>query len=121
MRLRPAILVAAGLLTLMSHLLSNDAPAHGRRVLVISTPSKTDARFLKQRSLLTPRSEPFLERDLVVKVRPGEFMVALIGKDGRVAFYSHEPMTQGEIFARIDVMPMRRDEMRRQKAKRKVD
>ncbi len=121
MRFHPAIFMILGLLVLEAHLLAKDVPTARQRVLVISTPSKADPRFLKQQSLLTPRSATFRERDLVVKVKPGEFQVSLIGKDGHVAFSSREPVTQGEIFARIDAMPMRRDEMQRRQKNRKAD
>lgn len=121
MRFHPAIFMVVGLLVLEAHLLAKNAPEGRQRVLVISTPSKADPRFLKQQSLLTPRSAAFRERDLVVKVKTGDFQVALIGKDGHVAFSSREPVTQGAIFARIDAMPMRRDEMQRRQKHRKAD
>ncbi len=121
MRFHPAIFMILGLLVLEAHLLAKDAPVARQRVLVISTPSKADPRFLKQQSLLAPRSAAFRERELVVKVKSGEFHIALIGKDGHVAFSSREPVTQGEIFARIDAMPMRRDEIHQQQKHQKAD
>ena len=121
MRFHPAIFMVVGLLVLEAHLLAKNAPEGRQRVLVISTPSKADPRFRKQQSLLTPSSTAFRERDLIVKIASGEFQIKLIGKDGHVAFSSREPVTQGEIFARIDAMPMRRDEMQRRQQHRKAD
>lgn len=122
MRFHPAIFMVLGLLILEVHLLAKKGPESRQRVLKISTPSMADPRCLKQQSLLTPRSAAFRERDLVVKVvRQDEFSVTLIGKDGHVAFTSREPVTQDEIFARIDAMPMRRNEMQRRQKHRKAD
>ena len=121
MRFRFLFFAALGLLLLEAHLLAKDSSDHRRRVLVISTPTRTDPRYLKQQSVLTPRSAAFRERDLVVKIVSGEFQIQLIGKDGHTAFSSREPVPQGEIFARIDAMPMRQDEMRRQEKHRKAD
>jgi hypothetical protein len=45
-------------------------------------------------------------------VKPGAFTVILIGKDGGEKLRRAESVTLGEIFARIDTMPMRRQEMR---------
>lgn len=43
----------------------------------------------------------------------GDFAVLLIGKDGGVKLRSAEPVTQDQLFAIIDAMPMRASEMRR--------
>ena len=121
MRFRLLFLAVLTLLFVEAHLLAKDTSSHRRRVLVISTPTRTDPRFLKQQSLLTPRSAPFRERDMVIKIVSGEFQIKLIGKDGHIALSSHEPLSQSEIFASIDAMPMRRDEIRRQEKHRKAD
>lgn len=42
------------------------------------------------------------------------FRALLIGKDGGVKRQADEPLSASEIFALIDTMPMRRQEMRRQ-------
>ena len=121
MRFRLMFFAVLGALLLEAHLLAKVAPSHRRRVLVISTPARNDPRFLKQQSLLTPRSASFRERDLVVEVVSGEFQIKLIGKDGHIALSGREPLSQDEIFASIDSMPMRRDEMRHQEKHRKAD
>ncbi|WP_315784892.1 MULTISPECIES: DUF4174 domain-containing protein [unclassified Bradyrhizobium] len=41
------------------------------------------------------------------------FKVTLIGKDGHTAFTSDTPVSADALFKRVDAMPMRQDEMRR--------
>ncbi|NPU13122.1 DUF4174 domain-containing protein [Bradyrhizobium sp. 83012] len=41
------------------------------------------------------------------------FKVYLIGKDGHTAFASDTPVSADALFKRVDAMPMRQDEMRR--------
>jgi hypothetical protein len=41
------------------------------------------------------------------------FAVVLVGKDGTVKFKSDLPVSAKEVFARIDAMPMRQEEMKR--------
>ena len=48
------------------------------------------------------------------QVKAGSFRVLLIGRDGHVAYGGPSPVTLRSLTARIDAMPMRRDEMRRQ-------
>ena len=50
------------------------------------------------------------------RVRTGEFRLLLVGKDGTVAYSTRRPVPLKAIFARIDAMPMRRDEMRKSRA-----
>lgn len=50
-------------------------------------------------------------------IDPDKFTVLLIGKDGGVKLRSYEPAGPDRIFALIDSMPMRRDEMRKAAAK----
>jgi hypothetical protein len=40
-------------------------------------------------------------------VQAGEFAAVLVGKDGTVKLNVHEPVSNGELFAIIDAMPMR--------------
>jgi hypothetical protein len=44
-------------------------------------------------------------------VLPHEFQVVLIGKDGGVKLRQEEPISLADLFALIDSMPMRRQEM----------
>ena len=118
MLLRLISLTAFTLLLLVIHTSVHAAPEctdRRQRVLLITTPSRANKLFQKQIRLLSPSSVAFRLRDLVVTNRPGRFQIELIGKDGNVAFSSREPITQRELFARIDAMPMRREEMRNQK------
>jgi hypothetical protein len=41
------------------------------------------------------------------------FQVFLVGKDGHTAVASDKPLSAEDLFARVDAMPMRQDEMRR--------
>ncbi len=43
------------------------------------------------------------------------FAVVLVGKDGTVKFKSNLPISAGKVFATIDAMPMRQEEMKRGK------
>ena len=101
------------------------------RVLLIFAPSKSDLRWQKQNALLQNSAEAFRDRDLVrlddletdgtrgkalrsrYGVKPGQFRVLLIGKDGHVASAGPTPIALSEVTGQIDRMPMRREEMRR--------
>lgn len=99
------------------------------RVLLVFAPSNRDASFLTQRRLWEPEQAGFADRDLVTlpmfatarrntpltgkyHVRPEAFTVVLLGKDGNEAFRSERPVPAAELYARIDAMPMRREEIR---------
>ena len=100
------------------------------RLFVVFAPSKKDARLVRQERLLRGSAKGFEERDLLkfvllrgefkprrkYRVAANEFRVLLIGKGGTVAFSSKSPVLPKTIFARIDAMPMRREEMRRRKS-----
>lgn len=43
------------------------------------------------------------------------FRVFLIGKDGHTAFSSDKPFSAEYLFGKVDAMPIRRDEMRRER------
>ena len=66
---------------------------------------------------LTRQAAQTLRADL--QLDPGAFSVVLIGKDGGVKVRAGETMRLTDIFARIDTMPMRRQEMRRQERQNK--
>ena len=98
------------------------------RVLLIFAPSASDVRYRKQSELLAGNDSGLKERDLLrfnlfesnsaalrkqYGVRPGQFRVLLIGKDGNTAYSAVRPVVPSDLFRRIDRMPMRRDEMRR--------
>ena len=48
-------------------------------------------------------------------VEPGDFLVILLGKDGGEKIRSNKPVTLEMLTEIIDAMPMRQDEMKRQK------
>jgi hypothetical protein len=117
---------------------------HGRdRVLVLFSPSKSDASFQSQKQGLDSSAEGVFERNLMVLeiiekgqsragnqllseksvqdirkrlgVETGSFQVLLIGKDGGVKLRSSEPVSMKDLFDLIDSMPMRRQEMESRK------
>lgn len=103
------------------------------RLLLVFAPSKTDLRWQKQNTLLAGSAAEFKERDLLrfdylekggnagttlrtrCGVKPGEFRVLLLGKDGHVASAGLTPLSLQTLTEQIDRMPMRREEMRRAK------
>ena len=103
------------------------------RVLLVFAASGRDPGYVAQRQLWEREQAGFADRDLVILpvfatarrstplagkygVPPGRFTVVLVGKDGHEAFRAERPVATGELYARIDAMPMRRAEMGRRKA-----
>ena len=96
-----------------------------KRVVVVLAPSENDAHLKSQRAIAAKASAEFLERDLILisEIAEGplhqkfgvpshQFKVLLIGKDGHIAANWSTPITSAKLFSIIDVMPMRRDEIR---------
>lgn len=101
------------------------------RLLLVFAPSKADPCWQTQNSLFAGSSADFKERDLLrldfleqgnpksavlrhrYGVKPGQFRVLLIGKDGHVASDGPTPVSLHTLTDQIDRMPMRREEMRR--------
>jgi hypothetical protein len=111
------------------------------RVLVIFADKDNSRAARQENQLLSARSD-LEERDMVVfklggtEIRPlfgaaenldgdavrdelggpeaGEFAAVLIGKDGTVKLRVSEPVSNGELFAIIDSMPMRAAEVTKQ-------
>jgi hypothetical protein len=104
------------------------------RVLVISAPSKLDRQYLEQAQILTHDPDGRKDRELEVipllgegegmpfdvaamrdrlSLPPDKFEVVLVGKDGTVVLRRHGPIALGDLFTRIDAMPMRRAELRK--------
>ncbi len=130
---------AASLLSLVAFLLPLMVLAEGdlsqyhnkNRVLLIFAPGKSDPHWQKQNALLQNSAAAFQDRDLVrlddletegvhgaglrtrYGVKPGQFRVLLIGKDGHVASGGPTPINLDALTSQIDRMPMRREEMRR--------
>ncbi|WBO83189.1 DUF4174 domain-containing protein [Hymenobacter yonginensis] len=105
-----------------------------QRVLLLYAPTATDPALLRQRELLRGAGPELEARQLLVRelvgstlsaadarylaqqlgVAPGGFAVVLIGKDGGVKKRATQPLPPASLFATIDAMPMRRQEMRQQ-------
>src|ERR1700761_2242583 len=99
------------------------------RVLVISAPPG-DGAAEEQRRIYQAAAEGMSERQIVlaealddsqrsrqirseVSANGRRFQVFLVGKDGHTALSSAKPLSAETLFARVDAMPMRQDEMRR--------
>lgn len=96
------------------------------RPLVIFADTPNDPRFIRQMELLNDTPSELEERDVIVltdtgddpksplreKLHPRDFMLVLIGKDGRVNLRKPSPWSVREISRAIDKMPMRQDELR---------
>ncbi len=105
------------------------------RLLVLFAPHRHDPRLVRQEAAFQGESAGMRERQLVLivvlqdsavparldamklrrkyHVDPDAFEAFLIGKDGTVAYRTKKFVTPKALYARIDRMPMRRDEMRR--------
>ncbi|WP_341988172.1 DUF4174 domain-containing protein [Azorhizobium sp. AG788] len=97
------------------------------RPLVLFAPAADDPRLSDQLGQLKAAAAGLKDRDMVVltvlapqdplrarlKAPQDGFLMVLVGKDGHIAQRWTTPQTPGSIFALIDRMPMRRDEMRR--------
>jgi Domain of unknown function (DUF4174) len=109
------------------------------RLLLVFAPSPKDAQYQEQLELLSNDDE-LLERDLVMfhifamgsgfagetrlskedvvqlqekfKVETRAFTIVLIGKDGTEKQRWNEPVKSKSLFALVDDMPMRQQEMR---------
>jgi hypothetical protein len=99
------------------------------RVLVVVAPVD-DGDPKTQRQIYESAAAGMSERQIVLSEALGDsersqqirsqlsadgrrFQVFLVGKDGNTAVSSDRPLSAGDLFARVDAMPMRQDEMRR--------
>jgi hypothetical protein len=99
------------------------------RVLVVVAPAgdtaaeaqrriyESSAGGISERSIFLTEALDESERSRQIRSRLSadgrRFQVFLVGKDGQTAISSDKPLSTDYIFARVDAMPMRRDEMRR--------
>ena len=95
------------------------------RALVVFGDGVNDPLYLEQMDLINARIDELAERDVIIiadtnadelsdlrrKLRPRAFMLALIGKDGGVAFRKPAPWDVREISRSIDKMPLRQQEI----------
>lgn len=98
------------------------------RPLVIFADSEFDPRFVEQLELLAEDPTVLEDRDVVVltdtdpqakgplrhALRPNDFTVVLIDKEGKVVFRKPTPWSPREISRAIDKLPLRRDEIKKQ-------
>jgi len=104
---------------------------HGRILLIFASPG--DARLQRQRRIVADAATAMAERQLAAvivsgdavdgasdkaaalrrryAVPEGRFAVILIGKDGGEKLRAADPVPAETLFATIDAMPMRRNEM----------
>ena len=102
------------------------------RVLVVTAPTRQDDGVAAQRRIFQQNAAGMAERQIVLIEAVGDderarairgqlgvsdkaFKVILVGKDGNVAVSSDRPLAAQDLFNRVDAMPMRRDEMKRDK------
>lgn len=95
------------------------------RPLVVFADTPDDPRFQQQMDLLLEQVEDLAERDVIIisdtdsdamssvrtQLRPRGFMLALIGKDGRVALRKPAPWSVRELSRSIDKTPLRQQEI----------
>ncbi|MBC7892388.1 MAG: DUF4174 domain-containing protein [Sphingobacteriaceae bacterium] len=98
-----------------------------QRVLLVFAPAETAKAFSEQKTIFRQHETGFRERELVVLdllpggkntealrrqfgVKPQEFTVILIGKDGGEKLRRPAPVAAKELFDLIDSMPMRQRE-----------
>ena len=108
------------------------------RLLLVFAPDADSTLYLRQQQMLLDAKPGLNERDMVIifvfrdtvathgrppaavaavdlrdayGVLPHEFRVVLIGKDGGVKLRQEEPISMADLFALIDSMPMRKQEM----------
>ena len=95
------------------------------RPLVVFADTPNDPRFQQQMDLILAEVDRLAERDVMIIVdtddetmsdvrttlRPRGYMMALVGKDGRVALRKPEPWSVRELSRSIDKMPLRQQEI----------
>lgn len=111
-----------------------------KRPLVVFAAGDGDVALVRQRAIVATDRSGMAERDMVIVWVVGKsvtadgaggpglsadamrrrygvgttaFRALLVGKDGGVKISSGAPLSSATLFATIDAMPMRRDEMRR--------
>ena len=119
--------------TLISMLLFNSiaqAQYSSKRKLLLVTDNIQNTQFLEQENILQSDSSGVAERDLTITtITPSNnkalyskwmnnsvgFRLILIGKDGGEKFTSDIPISCKHLYAIIDSMPMRQQEIKRGK------
>ena len=108
----------------LSGIVSSDTD---KRQLLLFTQNKDIGLAEKQLAIWTEAQAEMQERDLIITVITGnellykkykvdsqtDFTVILLGKDGIEKLRTQNLLTANKLFALIDAMPMRRQEMRK--------
>jgi hypothetical protein len=113
----------------VSHASSLDKYQWKNRLLVVVAPEgnaaakaqrvifEAAAKGMSERQIVLSEALDDSERSREIRSRLSadgkHFRVFLIGKDGHSAASSDKPFSADELFARVDAMPMRQDDMRR--------
>lgn len=110
-----------------------------KRVVIAFAPTPIDAALRQQQEAFLEQDEAFAERDVefweitaegtvrlngqfrpqlaaepfysYFKVKPDQFTLLLLGKDGEEKLREDAPITPERLYLIIDAMPMRQDEM----------
>ena len=117
----------------LSTLMLNAQKSAFRRILLFADKAN-DTTLMKQKQLLESDKAGCLERDIRIEIyitsqtdksllkkyniTQPQFTFILIGKDGGIRLRSKKVIPKEQLFAVIDTMPMRQDEMKRQRNKR---
>ena len=90
------------------------------RVLEVYGSNVKDKTYQQQMQLLNSDAEGLKDRDIVIKsyLTSSSFKIVLRGKDGGIKFTDTKLLPLAKLYAIVDAMPMRVEEMRK-KAKRK--
>lgn len=92
------------------------------RPLVIFAPSKSDADYIQQMSILEKSKAELADRDIIVlsdtspaskghlrsQLNPKGFEVVLVGKDGGMKLRQQKPLSSEALLSTVDSMPMRK-------------
>jgi hypothetical protein len=134
LRLGIAVLLGASTIIFRSEASPLEQSRWKDRMLVVTGPAD-DAAVKQQRQIYRSAVTGMSERQIILSEALGDsersrqirsqlsadgkrFRVFLIGKDGHTAITSEKPLSAEFLFARVDAMPMRRDEMRRDEMRR---
>ena len=122
------IVLAVGTTYPLTSHAQNPTPMPTQKRIILVFESTPDSNFYNdQKAIEAAHTSAFEERDLVIlKVEEEDLyskygvsrdknVVLLIGKDGGVKVQQHYIFEASELFRIIDAMPMRREEMKRQK------
>ena len=112
-------------MSLTMSLIANSQFVNYRQLLIFGSEIHS-ALVTKQKALLNNVKAGVVERDIKItvvpaaselnkeyKIKPGTFIVILIGKDGSEKHRSVTVLQPQKLFTIIDAMPMRRSEMKK--------